>query len=96
MTRKDITGIISNHAKCSYAAAEDSYKAFITILASELVSAKQAVIPGLGTLVVADQAARPERPGRNPKTGEALTIPAQPAKRKVKFRAIKALKGLVQ
>lgn len=96
MTRKDIVGIITNHAKCSSTASEDAYKAVITLLAAELVSAKQAVIPGLGTLVVAEQAAKPERPGRNPRTGEALTIPAQPAKRKVKFKAIKAIKEMVQ
>jgi len=43
-------------------------------------------VPGLGKLVVVDRAARM---GRNPKTGEAIQIPA---KRAVKFRLSKEAK----
>lgn len=96
MTRQDIAGIISRHTGSSLTASEDAYRAIVALLAAELVSQKQAVIPGLGTLVVAEQAARPERTGRNPRTGESLTIQAQPAKKKVRFKATKAIKEMVQ
>ena len=43
-------------------------------------------IPGIGKLVVVD---RKERQGRNPATGEPITIPA---KRVLKFRIAKAAK----
>ena len=43
-------------------------------------------LPGLGKLVLVDRAARM---GRNPKTGEAIQIPA---KRVLKFRIAKAAK----
>ena len=43
-------------------------------------------LPGIGKLVLVD---RKERMGRNPKTGEAIKIPA---KKVVKFRVAKAAK----
>ena len=46
----------------------------------------QFTIPGIGKLVLVD---RKERQGRNPKTGEAITISAR---RVVKFRVAKAAK----
>lgn len=47
-------------------------------------------IPGFGTF---EAVAKPERQGRNPKTGEAVTIAAHKA---VKFKAAKALKEAVK
>jgi DNA-binding protein HU-beta len=46
-------------------------------------------LPGIGKLVLVD---RPARPGRNPRTGEPITIPA---KRVVKFRVAKAAKDAI-
>jgi len=46
-------------------------------------------LPGIGKLVLKDRAARM---GRNPKTGEAIQIPA---KRVVKFRVAKAAKDAI-
>ena len=46
-------------------------------------------IPGLGKLVLVD---RKERIGRNPMTGEQITIPA---KKVVKFRIAKACKDAI-
>ncbi|MFU8781199.1 MAG: HU family DNA-binding protein [Kiritimatiellia bacterium] len=47
------------------------------------------LIPGIGKLVLV---ARAERQGRNPATGEAITIPA---KQVLKFRVAKACKDAV-
>lgn len=44
------------------------------------------ILPGLGRLDTADS---PERPGRNPRTGEPVTIPAR---RRVTFKPAKKLK----
>ena len=46
-------------------------------------------LPGIGKLVLVNRAARM---GRNPKTGEAISIPA---KRVVKFRVAKAAKDAI-
>lgn len=50
---------------------------------------KSFVIPGLGKLVLVDRKARQ---GRNPKTGEIITIPA---KKVVKFRIAKQAKDAI-
>lgn len=47
------------------------------------------LVPGIGKLVLVD---RKERQGRNPATGETITIPA---KKVVKFRVAKACKDAV-
>ncbi|HOI28650.1 MAG TPA: HU family DNA-binding protein [Melioribacteraceae bacterium] len=50
---------------------------------------KSFVLPGLGKLVLVDRKARQ---GRNPKTGETITIPA---KKVVKFRIAKQAKDAI-
>lgn len=50
---------------------------------------KSFVIPGLGKLVLVDRKARQ---GRNPKTGEIITIPA---KKVVKFKIAKQAKDAI-
>ncbi len=59
------------------------------VIGAALVEEGEAVLPGLGKLVTQMQAART---GKNPKTGEALQIPARKA---VKFKVAKALKDAV-
>ncbi|MER2539330.1 MAG: HU family DNA-binding protein [Azonexus sp.] len=68
---------------------EDVLKTAGIVITAALVEDGEAVLPGLGKLVTQQQAART---GHNPKTGEALTIPARKA---VKFKVAKALKEAV-
>ena len=49
-------------------------------------------LPGIGKLV---KQKRKARKGRNPATGEAIKIPAKPAKTVVKVAALKALKDKI-
>jgi DNA-binding protein HU-beta len=64
-------------------------EAYSDIVTKTLQSGDQIVIPGLGTFCVSNRAART---GRNPRTGEALEIPAT---RVPKFKPAKALKEAV-
>lgn len=59
------------------------------VIAAAVVEEGEAAIPGLGKLVAETKA---ERKGRNPKTGEPITIPAHKA---VKFKVAKSLKDAV-
>jgi DNA-binding protein HU-beta len=59
------------------------------VIGAALVEEGEAVLPGLGKLTIETRAART---GRNPKTGEALQIPA---KKVARFSASKALKDAV-
>lgn len=58
-------------------------------IAAELVSQGSINLQGIGTISVADT---PARPGRNPQTGEAITIAAG---KRIKLKAAKALKEAV-
>jgi len=59
------------------------------VIVHELQTSGRFTLNGIGTLTVVDSAARE---GRNPATGEWLQIPA---KKRVKFKACKALKSAV-
>ena len=64
----------------------DMGAALCEVAAAELLGGGEISLPGVGKLKVKEAAARP---GRNPKTGETLTIPAH---KKVVFTACKELK----
>lgn len=70
--------------------SEAEAKAAITAVFEQIASAaakgEEVSIPGFGKFAVKD---RPERQGRNPATGEAMTIAAS---KKVSFAAAKGLK----
>ena len=55
----------------------------------------QVVLPGLLKLKVVRKPATKARSGRNPFTGEPMTIPAQPARNVVRALPLKALKEMV-
>ena len=69
--------------------AEKAVKAFTDAVAEELVKGGKVQIVGFGTFEVSERAARE---GRNPKSGESMTIAASKAP---KFKAGKALKDQV-
>ena len=54
--------------------AKEYLERFGDIAAAELIGGGEVPIPGVGKLVIKKRAARK---GRNPKTGEALDIPAK-------------------
>lgn len=65
------------------------------VMAQSLRKHKQFTINGLIKVTVVHKAATKSRPGRNPFTGEAITIKAKPAHDVVRVRALKRLKDLV-
>ena len=69
--------------------AEAAVKAFTDVVAKELKKGGKVQLVGFGTFEVAE---RSERQGRNPKTGEAITIPAS---KSPKFKAGRSLKDIV-
>ena len=69
--------------------AEAALKAFTDVIAEELKKGEKIQLVGFGTFEVSERAART---GRNPQTGEEMTIPASKAP---KFKAGKALKDLM-
>ncbi|MDL2266548.1 HU family DNA-binding protein [Desulfovibrio sp. OttesenSCG-928-G15] len=70
-------------------AAEKAYLAFCRILSDAAVSSDGVRLPRVGSFSVTNRAART---GRNPKTGEAIRIPARKA---VKFTPSDALSAKI-
>ena len=89
MNKNDLIAAISEatgNSKSDTAATLDSLIATIT---TALSNGDDVQLVGFGTFSVAD---RPARQGRNPRTGEAMTIAAS---RAPKFKAGKGLKDAV-
>ena len=84
-----ITGM-AEKAEISKKEAEKALNAFTNIVADTLVDGDKVSITGFGTFEVVERA---ERQGRNPATGETITIAAS---KSPKFKAGKALKDTVK
>ena len=86
MTKADLVDMIAAKANLTKAAAERALNAFLSSVTEGLKQEEKLTLTGFGTFVVENRKARQ---GRNPRTGEAITIPAS---KMVKFRPGKQLK----
>ncbi len=86
MTKSDIIAEIANKSNLTKADAEKALNSFVEITKDTLKKEGRLALAGFGSFVVSE---RKERQGRNPQTGEIMTIKASKA---VRFRAGKALK----
>ena len=89
MNRTELISAMSEKSELTKVDTEKALKAFIDTVTDELKNGGKVQLIGFGTFEVAERA---ERQGRNPKTGEAITIPAS---KSPKFKAGKALKDIV-
>lgn len=86
MTKKEFVELFAKKGEfASKAEAEKKAKAFLETLEEALVKGEEVIFTGWGKWEVVEKA---ERIGRNPQTGEEITIPARKA---IKFKAGKAL-----
>lgn len=89
MNKSELIDAVANAADLSKSDASKAVDAVTDAIAGELSRGGQVSIVGFGTFSVKHRAARQ---GRNPKTGEAIHIPASNAPG---FKAGKALKDAV-
>ena len=89
MNKADIIEHIAQSAEVSKSAAERAVDALVTAVKSSLKKDQMVTLVGFGTFYVGKRQARA---GRNPRTGEALSIAAAKVP---KFRAGKALKDAI-
>lgn len=90
MTKAELIAKIAEKASITKSAAETFLNAFLSSVEDTLKTEQKLFLSGFGTLVVEK---RKERTGRNPRTGQAIQIPASNV---VKFRPAKALKECVR
>ncbi len=86
MNKTEVIAAIAEKSGLTKKDAEKALKAFTDTVAEELKDGGKIQIVGFGTYEVSERAARE---GRNPQTGETMTIAAS---KSVKFKAGKALK----
>ena len=86
MTKVELIASVAAEAGMSKKDAEKAVNAALAAITEELKNGGKVSMVGFGTFEVRE---RPERQGRNPRTGETLTIPAC---KMVKFRPGKMLK----
>ena len=79
-TKAELIAAMAEKTGITKADTEKMLNAFISVVQAELVAGAQVRLDGLGILAPISRAART---GRNPKTGEAVKVPAKNA---VKFK----------
>ena len=89
MNKTELIAAMAEQAQISKKDAEAALKAFTDVVANELKANGKVQLVGFGTFEVSERAARE---GRNPQTGETMTIAASKAP---KFKAGKALKDMI-
>lgn len=90
MTKADLIAKIAEKSELTKADAERALNACLASIEDILVNEGKLTLTGFGSFVVEK---RKERKGRNPQTGQEITIPAAKV---VKFRPGKLLKEAVK
>ena len=90
MNKTELIAVLANEAKVTQKVAEEVLRAFTNAVSETLQKGEKVVVTGFGTFEVRHRVARQ---GKNPRTGQPITVPAQntPA-----FRAGKLLKAAVK
>lgn len=89
MNKTELIAAVAEKAEISKKDAEKAVKAFTDVVSEELVNGGKIQLVGFGTFEVSE---RPAREGRNPRTGETMTIAAT---KTPKFKVGKVLKDMV-
>ncbi|MDO4619658.1 MAG: HU family DNA-binding protein [Lachnospiraceae bacterium] len=89
MNKVELAAAIAAETGLSKKDTEACVKAFVEVVTAELKKGEKVQLVGFGTFEVSERAARE---GRNPQTGETMTIEASKAPR---FKAGKALKDAI-
>ena len=87
MNKTEFVAAIAEEAGISKTDAAKAVKAFTDVVVEEMKKGEKIQLVGFGTFEVSE---RPAREGRNPRTGETMTIAASKAP---KFKAGAALKN---
>ena len=90
LTKAELAEMLFDHVGLNKREAKDMVEAFFEVIRDALESGESVKLSGFGNFQLHD---KPQRPGRNPKTGEAIPIAAR---RVVTFHASQKLKALVE
>lgn len=94
-TKSDILAAISKDTGLSKKQVSGVFDSLGTVIKKSLKSHGLFTLPGLAKMKVVKKPATKARLGKNPFTGEEITIKAKPARKAVKVTALKGLKDMV-
>lgn len=90
LTKAELAELLFDSVGLNKREAKDMVEAFFGVIRDALENGESVKLSGFGNFQLRD---KPQRPGRNPKTGEAIPIAAR---RVVTFHASQKLKTLVE
>jgi integration host factor subunit alpha len=90
LTKAELAELLFEHVGLNKREAKDMVEAFFESIRDALEAGDSVKLSGFGNFQLRD---KPQRPGRNPKTGEAIPIAAR---RVVTFHASQKLKSMVE
>jgi DNA-binding protein HU-beta len=93
LTQTQLAAAVAERAELTRADAKRALDALEEVVLAELGNAQKVRLGGLVQLTVRVKPATKKRPGRNPATGEAITIAAKPASVDVRARPLAKAKG---
>jgi DNA-binding protein HU-beta len=93
LTQPQLLAAVADRAELTKADAKRILEALEAVALDELSNAQKVRIGGLVQLTVRVKPAQKKRPGRNPATGEEITIAAKPASVDVRARPLARAKG---
>jgi DNA-binding protein HU-beta len=93
LTQSQLADAVAERADLSRADAKRALAALEEVVLDEIGNAQKVKIGGLVQLTVRVKPATKERQGRNPATGEEITISAKPASVDVRARALAKTKS---
>jgi DNA-binding protein HU-beta len=93
LTQTQLTAAVAERADISRAEAKRVLDALDEVILEELGNAQKVRISGLVQLTVRVKPAQKKRPGRNPATGEEITIAAKPASVDLRARPLAKAKA---
>lgn len=94
LTKAQVVAELATRVDMSKVQVNEIFDKLFDIIGEELSAGHSITIPGLVKLVLVRKAATSARPGRNPFTGESITLKAKPARNVVRAKPLKALKDL--
>lgn len=93
LAQTQLTAAVAERAEISRAEAKRVLDALDEVILEELGNAQKVRISGLVQLTVRVKPAQKKRPGRNPATGEEITIAAKPASVDLRARPLAKAKA---
>lgn len=95
VTKSELVSEIASKSGISKSQVKDIFEILENIVADSIKSGASVTIPNLCKIYVHKKPASKAREMRSPATGQMIMVPAKPARKVVKVKAVKNLKEMI-